>query len=283
MGVRIVQASGELAFQAPGKVRVLDLYAQVTPGHSSTVPTFLRADGRQLKQDDVVGMDPTDEEEVLTLVWAQWWHSFNIKEIQPGAFQKYCPSNPRSEEDFNAAQLELALLESIDATDFGRALQADAELAVLQVLIHFCPESPILKPVREFVAFSVEYLPHEVASVLSVLLTAAVQDMEIYSAGCDGFSELRRFGFAENFTSALSLVEATVKAQAESSGTWKDQAYVYFRQLRPKLIQFLQVRDNLALEGKAQQIDGWMNLNRPFSHNPRHYDKDPRFSGLWSL
>ncbi len=31
------------------------------------------------------------------------------------------------------------------------------------------------------------------------------------------------------------------------------------------------------------RIDGWLNLHRPFSHEPNHYDTDPRFNGLWAL
>lgn len=31
------------------------------------------------------------------------------------------------------------------------------------------------------------------------------------------------------------------------------------------------------------RIDGWLNLHRPHSHEPNHYDTDPRFNGLWAL
>ena len=41
-------------------------------------------------------------------------------------------------------------------------------------------------------------------------------------------------------------------------------------------------RTRVFLGGNIR-IDGWLNLHRPHSHEPNHYDTDPRFNGLWAL
>lgn len=85
-------------------------------------------------------------------------------------------------------QLEFALLADLKgaAIEYDKAArgpehQADIEITILNVLHHFSrleilksteisgPESPLLKPVRDFTAFCVAYLPRELANVLNVL------------------------------------------------------------------------------------------------------------------
>lgn len=293
MGVLVRLASGEEVLQAENGQSLKELHCKVGRRPASSVPTFLRADGRMMTSEEVV------EDEPLTLVWVEWWHNFHIRQQSPSLFQCYFPH-----ESFNVGLLEMALLTELQGgnIDYERALQADIEIAILNVLHHFRPESPFLKHVRDFMAFAVAYLPSELSSVLGVLLDAAMRDMS-------GLKELRRFGFGENFTATLSLVEETVKhllrsldSESKDDGgnvlvvfkseppktinvprKWKQEAYVYFRKLQPKLLKFLQLRDQLAFAGRAHEIDGWLNLHRPHSHEPNHYDTDPRFNGLWAL
>eukprot|EP00438_Fugacium_kawagutii_P009451 Skav202062 [mRNA] locus=scaffold1138:593531:596650:- [translate_table: standard] len=297
MGIQVCLTSGEEIVQAERGQTLRELHCKVSPGPTSTVPTFLRADGRVLTEDDVV-------DEPLTLVWLEWWHNFNIRKQSPNSFQKFFPRD----DNFNVAVLEMALLAELgENIDYERALQADIEITVLNVLHHFRPESPLLRSVKDFTAFAVAYLPAELASVLNVLLSAAMEDMsDIKAEDMSSLKALRRFGFGENFTATLGLVEETVKHLLKSlepqmeelipvifksdlprtinvRKAWREEAYKYFRNLRPKLLNFLQRRDQLAFAGRAHEIDGWLNLHRPFSHEPDHYQRDPRFSGFWAL
>jgi len=308
--VQVCLTSGEEVLRQEGVATLRELHLQLgATGPASSVPTFLREDGHVLEADDVAV-----EDEVLTLVWVEWWHSFNIRKQSPSRFQRFFPRD----EHFNVGLLEMALLAELKGgdngnmvIDYSRALQADIELAILNVLHHFRPESPFLRAVRDFTAFIVAYLPSELSSVLGVLLDAAIEDIE-------HLTELRRFGFGDHFTATLALVEETVKhllsslESLESDASidrdetedrevipivfksdppktihvqraWREEAYVYFQKLQPKLLHFLQLRDQLALAGKAHEIDGWLNLHRPFSHATNHYQRDHRFSGLWAL
>lgn len=299
--VRVCLTSGEELLRQNSATTLRELHLQLgASGPASSVPTFLREDGHMFEEDDVAV-----EDEVLTLVWVEWWHSFNIRKQSPSRFQRFLPRD----EHFNVGLLEMALLAELKGgdngnmvIDYSRALQADIELAILNVLHHFLPESPFLRAVRDFTAFIVAYLPSELSSVLGVLLDAAIEDIE-------HLSELRRFGFGDHFTATLALVEETVKhllssLESETSTepreipivfksdppktihvqrAWREEAYVYFQKLQPKLLRFLQLRDQLAFAGKAHEIDGWLNLHRPFSHATNHYQRDHRFSGLWAL
>eukprot|EP00435_Cladocopium_sp_Y103_P063368 s294_g25.t1 len=302
--VQVCLTSGEEVLRQEGVATLRELHLQLgATGPASSVPTFLREDGHVLEEDDVAV-----EDEALTLVWVEWWHSFNIRKQSPSRFQRFLPRD----EHFNVGLLEMALLAELKGgengnmiIDYSRALQADIELAILNVLNHFRPESPILRAVRDFTAFIVAYLPSELSSVLGILLDAAIEDIE-------HLTELRRFGFGDHFTATLALVEETVKhllssLESELGETkehtemipivfksdppktihvqraWREEAYVYFQKLQPKLLRFLQLRDQLAFAGKAHEIDGWLNLHRPFTHAANHYQRDHRFSGLWAL
>lgn len=300
-------SSGEQVLQTECGLTLSELRSKVGTRPDSSLPIFSREDG-SLLEDELVEV----QDESLTLVWVEWWHIFDIEKPCPSEFQRFVPKGGAN---FNVSQLEMALLMSLPGSgiDYHRGLRADIEIAVVTVLSFYREGSSLLESVREFTAFSIGYLPEELASVISVLLAAAMTDMERLltdeKLNPERLEELNRFGSGENLTALLFLIEdyvkkvvSTLESAAESEEevpisfkldpmpkticvgkTWKEEAYVFFQRLRPKFIRFLELRDLLSFDVRSGGIDGFVEMGRPFTHDPDHYEQETRFRGFWAL